>query len=94
MGRSGKIRTDVYTELHMLYRLSRRESSILMLIGFGKTSKEIATELALSIQTIGSYRKNLCRKLNVNSTAELVAYAARLHAGADGFSSPIGDPPR
>lgn len=57
--------------------LSARERQIIALIGQGKTSKEIAVRLALSVATIGSHRRSLCRKLRVHSTAELVHYAVR-----------------
>jgi DNA-binding CsgD family transcriptional regulator len=56
--------------------LTPRELETLALIGQGKTSKEVATALSLSAHTIAHYRKGLCRKLNVHSTAELVAFGA------------------
>jgi DNA-binding CsgD family transcriptional regulator len=46
------------------------------MLGEGKTSKEIATSLGLSVLTIGNYRKQLCHKLEIHSTAELVAQGA------------------
>jgi len=58
--------------------ISKRECDILQLIGKGRTSKEIAWELHLSKQTVSSYRKNICRKLDIHSTAELIAYALPL----------------
>lgn len=58
--------------------LSRRERSVLTLIGTGKTSKDIALILQLSPSTVASYRKCICRKLCVHSTAELIAYAVRM----------------
>jgi DNA-binding CsgD family transcriptional regulator len=57
--------------------ITRREAHILWLLGQGKTTKEMASLLGLSVTTIGSYRRELCRKLNVHSTAELVAHGAR-----------------
>lgn len=58
-------------------QLSKRERAVLKQIADGKTSKEIATELGISLQTIASHRKNICRKLNRHSTADLVAHAVR-----------------
>jgi DNA-binding CsgD family transcriptional regulator len=58
-------------------RLTPREQQILNLIGEGKTTKEIATTLNLSTETVGNHRKALCRKLDAHSTAALVCRAAR-----------------
>jgi len=56
--------------------LTQREKQVLDLIGFGKTTKEVAAILNLSTGTIGNHRKSICRKLDAHSTAELVASAA------------------
>jgi DNA-binding CsgD family transcriptional regulator len=58
--------------------LTARENEILSLIGKGKTSKQIAAQLNLSVFTVNNHRKHICRKLGLHSTAQLVAYAARL----------------
>ncbi|WP_370088837.1 LuxR C-terminal-related transcriptional regulator [Ekhidna sp.] len=55
--------------------LSPREYEVLELITKGKTTAQIAEELHLSIHTINSHRKNILRKLNLNSPAELIVYA-------------------
>jgi DNA-binding NarL/FixJ family response regulator len=57
--------------------LTSREVDVLTLIGQGKTSKEIATVLSISVQTIGNHRKQICRKLDLHCTAEIAAYAGR-----------------
>ena len=57
--------------------LTPRENEILALIGQGLTSKEIASDLRLSVETVRNHRKSICRKLSLHSTAELVAHAAR-----------------
>ncbi|SPF53599.1 hypothetical protein SBA4_5720008 [Candidatus Sulfopaludibacter sp. SbA4] len=49
-----------------------------MLIGRGKTTKDIANLLALSVGTVGTHRKSICRKLRVHSTAELVERAVTI----------------
>jgi DNA-binding CsgD family transcriptional regulator len=59
--------------------LSRRESEMLRLIGQGLASKEIAVRLELSPSTVASYRKGLCRKLDLHSTSELALHAARIY---------------
>jgi DNA-binding NarL/FixJ family response regulator len=56
--------------------LSDRERSITNLIAKGKTSKEIAVILGISLNTVESHRKNMMRKLNTSSMAEFVALAA------------------
>jgi DNA-binding CsgD family transcriptional regulator len=60
-----------------LRRLSPREKEVLKIIGQGKTSKEVAEALSLSVATVGNHRKHICAKLDLHSTAELVAFAAR-----------------
>jgi two-component system response regulator NreC len=55
--------------------LSPREVQVLRLVAEGKTSKEIATLLDLSEQTVRSYRKTMMRKLGVNNVAGLTQLA-------------------
>ena len=61
--------------------VSPRERQILTLIGMGKTSKEIAASLKISVATIGVHRRNICHKLGIHSTAALIQYA--MAAGRD-----------
>jgi DNA-binding NarL/FixJ family response regulator len=58
-----------------LAELSPREIQVLRLIAEGKTSKEIAVLLDLSVQTIRSYRKAMMKKLNLNNVAGLTQLA-------------------
>ena len=58
--------------------LSPRELEVLQLVGAGKTSKEIARDLNVSVRTIDVHRANLKRKLRVKNTSELVKYAVVL----------------
>jgi len=58
-------------------RLSPREMEVLQLIVEGKSTKEIASHLRLSENTVGSHRANIMRELGVRRTAEVVAYAIR-----------------
>ena len=55
--------------------LTKREFEVIELITKGKTTAQIADELHLSVHTINSHRKNILRKLNLNSPAELIVYA-------------------
>ncbi|MCX8109067.1 MAG: response regulator transcription factor, partial [Verrucomicrobiae bacterium] len=50
--------------------LSHREFQVLCMLASGKTCKEIAIELSLSIKTISTYRARLLQKLNLTTTAE------------------------
>lgn len=55
--------------------LSPREFEVLELITKSMTTAQIADELHLSVHTINSHRKNILKKLNLNSPAELIVYA-------------------
>jgi DNA-binding NarL/FixJ family response regulator len=55
--------------------LSDREFQVLRLLGAGKTVKAIATELALSVPTVSTYRTRVLQKLGLRTTAEVVRYA-------------------
>jgi two-component system, NarL family, response regulator NreC len=57
--------------------LSPRERQVLRLIAEGKTSKEVASALDLSVKTVDSYRAGLMAKLDIHHTAGLVRYAIR-----------------
>lgn len=62
--------------------LSGREREVLQLIAEGKTNKEIATKLNLSVYTVDSHRGKIMEKLNLHSTGELVRFAIK-HGLAD-----------
>ncbi|WP_436514786.1 response regulator transcription factor [Ekhidna sp. To15] len=55
--------------------LSPREFQVLELITKSRTTAQIAEELHLSVHTINSHRKNILKKLNLGSPAELIVYA-------------------
>ena len=55
--------------------LSNREREVLRLLGLGRTVKEIASALALSVKTISTYRSRILTKLGLRTTGELVRYA-------------------
>jgi DNA-binding NarL/FixJ family response regulator len=57
--------------------LTSREREVLQLIAEGKTNKEIATSLKLSVYTVEAHRGRLMEKLNLHSTGELVRFAVR-----------------
>lgn len=57
--------------------LTPRELEILQHIVAGKSNKEIATELKLSVNTVSVHRANIMDALGIHKTAELVVYAIR-----------------
>lgn len=57
--------------------LTNREREVLKFIAEGKTNKEIATVLNLSVYTVDSHRGKVMEKLNLHSTGELVRFAIK-----------------
>lgn len=57
--------------------LTTREREILQLLAEGKTNKEVASVLNLSLYTVETHRSNLLQKLNLHSVPELILYAVR-----------------
>lgn len=57
--------------------LTDREREVLHLLAEGKTNKEIATLLDLSVYTVETHRTRLMQKLDLHNTAEIVLYAVR-----------------
>jgi DNA-binding NarL/FixJ family response regulator len=58
-------------------RLTTREREIVQLLSEGRSSKEVATVLGISVKTADTHRANIMRKLNLHSVSELVLYAVR-----------------
>ena len=71
-------------------RLTTREREIVQLLAEGKSSKEVAVALGLSVKTAETHRSNIMRKLQLHSVSDLVLYAVRnnivhvVQAGLDG----------
>jgi DNA-binding NarL/FixJ family response regulator len=57
--------------------LTAREREVIQLLAEGKTSKEVAVMLNLSVKTAETHRTNLMRKLGLHSVADLTRYAVR-----------------
>jgi DNA-binding NarL/FixJ family response regulator len=57
--------------------LTTREREILQLLAEGKSNKEVAATLAISVKTVETHRTNIIDKLDVHSLSELVRYAIR-----------------
>jgi len=65
------------TEPKVTSPLSPREREALQLLAEGKTTKEAARELHVSVKTVETHRRNIMEKLNLHSVAELTKYAIR-----------------
>ena len=57
------------------YELTKRETAVLVQLAQGKTNKEIADALSVSVHTIISHRKNITHKTGIKSVAGLTVYA-------------------
>jgi DNA-binding NarL/FixJ family response regulator len=55
--------------------LSHREQEVLQLLAEGRTSKEVASSLGISVLTAGTHRNAIMRKLGLHNVAQLVRYA-------------------
>jgi DNA-binding NarL/FixJ family response regulator len=58
-------------------RLTSREREIVQLLSEGRSSKEVASVLSISVKTAETHRANIMRKLEIHSVSELVRYAVR-----------------
>jgi DNA-binding NarL/FixJ family response regulator len=71
------LRRAADTPVHEL--LSDREFQVLRMIASGRTVKQIADEIALSVKTISTYRARILLKTGMKTTAELIRYALQTH---------------
>ncbi len=58
-------------------RLTARERQIVQLLAEGKSNKEVASALGISVKTAETHRTNIMNKLNLHSLSELVRYDVR-----------------
>ena len=58
-------------------RLTAREREVVQLLAEGKTTKEVASVLGMSVKTAETHRSNIMRKLNFHSVSQVVLYAVR-----------------
>ncbi|MGB9715319.1 MAG: response regulator [Thermodesulfovibrionales bacterium] len=70
---------ELSTDRPLHESLSDREFQVMCMIASGKTLKEIAEQLSLSIKTISTYRSRILEKMNMKSNAELTHYAIKNH---------------
>lgn len=64
-----------HSESTELYELSDRERDVLIELSKGKTNKEVAEKLHISVHTVITHRKNIVRKTGIKSIAGLAVYA-------------------
>jgi two-component system invasion response regulator UvrY len=67
------LRREADIPVHEL--LSDREFQVLRMIASGKTVKQIADEISLSVKTVSTYRARILEKMGMKTTAELIRYA-------------------
>jgi DNA-binding NarL/FixJ family response regulator len=65
------------TDRSAIQNLSDREFEVFQALGEGLSSHEIAKKLHLSAKTVDAHRANIKTKLKINTTAELISFAAR-----------------
>jgi DNA-binding NarL/FixJ family response regulator len=70
-------RTDALEEALSHETVTAREREIIQLLAEGKSNKEAASTLGISVKTIEAHRANIMRKLRLRSVSELVRYAIR-----------------
>jgi DNA-binding NarL/FixJ family response regulator len=71
IGRSARQPSTVFAVL------TDRERQVLQLLAEGRSTKQIAADLAVSIKTVETHRSNIMKKLGLHSIAELTRYAIR-----------------
>lgn len=64
-------------DLHAPQRLGRREREVLRMVAEGRRSAEIAEQMHISVATVEVHRRNIMRKLDIHTVAELTRYAIR-----------------
>ena len=67
------LRPEADTPVHEL--LSDREFQVLRMLAAGRTVKQVANEIALSVKTVSTYRARILLKTGMKTTAELIRYA-------------------
>jgi DNA-binding NarL/FixJ family response regulator len=73
----GYLKPRIEPEIVPRSRLTPREREVVQLLAEGKTSKEVALVLGLSVKTAETHRTNIMRKLGLHSVADLTLYAVR-----------------
>jgi len=76
-GISGAVMAAYNSKQHRADPLTSRERQVLQLIAEGKSTKDVAALLGVSVKTAESHRSRLMQKLDIHETASLVRYAVK-----------------
>ncbi len=76
-----------YQSTNPIDGLSNRELQVLQMIGKGRSTREVADTLNLSVKTVESHRQRIKRKLGLGTGAQLVQYAVNWCAGREGVAA-------
>lgn len=68
---------NTLTEERFVLNLSPREKEVLVMVCSGKTIKETAYDMELSVNTVQTYYKTILKKFNLNRTADLIVFAIK-----------------
>ncbi|PLX11446.1 MAG: hypothetical protein C0598_08110 [Marinilabiliales bacterium] len=68
---------DNSNEKDLISQLSPRETEVLKLFAQGKTNKQIADKLFISIRTVETHKTNIMKKINIKTTVDLVKFAIK-----------------
>ena len=72
------LKSDARPDEGSVFRtLTSREREIVQMLAEGKSNKEIASKLTISVKTVETHRATVMRKLEINSIVDLVHYAIR-----------------
>jgi DNA-binding CsgD family transcriptional regulator len=71
-----RIFVSKYTPVNREISLTKKEKEIVKLILDGKESKEVSSSLNISVNTVGTHRKNILRKLGAKNVGEMVKILA------------------
>jgi DNA-binding NarL/FixJ family response regulator len=74
---SQRASSSTASPMELADRLTTREREIVQLVSEGKSTKEVASLLGISVKTAETHRANVMRKLQVHSVTDLVRYAVR-----------------
>ena len=74
---NGFVNPQISEHSHAFSKLTEREREVLQLIAEGKSTKEIASILNVSVKTADAHRQRIMKKLDMRSVAELTKYAIR-----------------
>lgn len=73
----GYVRQTIPDEKKKVSALTAREQEVLQLLTEGKTTREVAAMLQLSVRTVETHRQQIMNKLDIHKSPELVKYAVR-----------------